>query len=325
MKEAIQVKNIVKVYNTPVRDVWWRQLIHRKKEKKEALKGVTFDVKKGEFIGLVGPNGAGKTTLLKILAGILFPDSGTVSVVGHHPFKKEASYLKRISFIMGQRYQLMWELPALDSYVLHRLIYDIPQKVYSATLNELTDLLDAHSIVKKPVKTLSLGERMKVELIGSLLHRPEILFMDEPTLGLDVIAQNNVVDFLKKYQKQYRPAIIFTSHYMRDVERLADRILLISSGTIVYDGPLPVLLSRFTSKRIVSVTLSQPLNENDVAYVTKKLHGTYTFPLLQIPAEHGLQSVLPWVLDVCSYDDIDIGREPIEITIERLFRSYKSL
>lgn len=324
MKYTISVNELSKTYTSPVRDIWWRQLLRPQKTVREALKKISFTVKKGEFIGLVGPNGAGKTTLLKILTGILYPDTGSLSVLGYIPFKKEEGYLKRISFVMGQRYQLMWELPALDSYELHRLMYEIPQPQFTETLKELCEMLDANDLVKKPVKMLSLGQRMRVELIGSLLHRPEVLFMDEPTLGLDVVAQNNIIRFLNDYRRRYEPSILFTSHYMRDVERLADRVLLISAGSIVYDGPLPALVAKVSKKRMITVTLNTPLSARDEQYARGTLHATYSYPLLTLPAHH-VQEVLPWVLRTCHYDDIDIGHEPIEVTIERLFRSLKPL
>ena len=323
----ITVDKLKKTYETPIRTGnWWNDTFHRVYKKHEALRGISFTAEKGELIGLLGPNGAGKTTLMKLLSGILYPTEGSMTVLGQVPFEKKPAFLKRLGFVMGQRYQLMWDLPALDSYEVLAAIYELPKEVYKKNMNELVELLDAQELIIKPVKSLSLGQRMRVELIGSLLHKPEVLFLDEPTIGLDVAAQNIVLTFLKTYQKEYQPTILFTSHYMRDVERLADRVLLINQGSLLFDGTLDVLLKKATATKTIVVTLDERIQPVVIAAIKKQWNVSYDHPVLSITVERSkLQEALSWVLTHCRYGDIDIRGEAIEETIERLFQRKRSL
>src|SRR3989344_789685 len=213
----IEVSHLHKVYRTPQKEEGamglLRNIFARRYKEINAVKDISFTIEQGELVGFVGPNGAGKTTTMKMLAGILHPTSGNINVLGFTPFEKNHAYLRQISFIMGQKNQMLWELPAVDTFKLNKTIYDISDTDYKKTLSTLVEMLDAKSIINQPVKTLSLGQRMKVELISTLIHTPKVLFLDEPTIGLDVVAQKNIRDFIQQYQSFYKATILLTTHY----------------------------------------------------------------------------------------------------------------
>ena len=213
-----------------------RNLFFRKKLTKNAVNGISFDIEEGEFVGFLGPNGAGKTTTLKMLSGIMFPTDGTATVLGYVPWKREEAFKKQFSIVMGQKNQLWWDLPAIESLYLNKCIYEIDDVDYRKTLDKLSEYLDVREILNIQVRRLSLGERMKLELIASLLHHPNVIFLDEPTIGLDLVAQKTIRNFLKYYNEQEKATIILTSHYMKDIEELCKRTIVINRGTIVYDG-----------------------------------------------------------------------------------------
>lgn len=224
-----------------------------------ALQNVSFHISPGEIVGLLGPNGAGKTTLLKILSGLIHPTSGTVNVIGTTPYKKERGFLKEIGMVMGQKSQLLWDIPALDTLHIIRELYGIPKQVFNTRLTEFIELLSIAKLLTTPVRTISLGERMKFELVASLIHNPKLLFLDEPTIGLDIISQRAIRDFLLQINKLYQTTIIITSHYMRDIEVLAKRILIIKAGTILHDAPIEGFLKKFEHLQKVYF---MPINEN---------------------------------------------------------------
>ena len=213
-----------------------RNLFFRKTLTKNAVNGISFDIEEGEFVGFLGPNGAGKTTTLKMLSGIMFPTDGTATVLGYVPWKREEAFKKQFSIVMGQKNQLWWDLPAIESLYLNKCIYEIDDVDYRKTLDKLSEYLDVREILNIQVRRLSLGERMKLELIASLLHHPNVIFLDEPTIGLDLVAQKTIRNFLKYYNEQEKATIILTSHYMKDIEELCKRTIVINRGTIVYDG-----------------------------------------------------------------------------------------
>jgi ABC-2 type transport system ATP-binding protein len=225
-------------------------------EKKEAVKEVSFVIDEGELVGFIGPNGAGKTTTLKMLSGLLYPTSGTVSVIGHDPWKREYEFLKQISLVMGQKNQLWWDLPAIESFNLAKDIYDIPIATYKRTLNILVEMLDIGDVLNVQVRKLSLGQRMKAELVAALIHSPKILFLDEPTIGLDVVMQQSMRSFLKEYNKNSDGSIILTSHYMDDVKELCKRVIIIDNGQILYDGLLADVIAKFSKHKIIEVITS---------------------------------------------------------------------
>ena len=234
-----------------------RGLFHREYREVQAVQGIDLTVDEGEFVAFLGPNGAGKTTTLKLLSGVINPTQGTARVLGHVPWKRENEYRRRFALVMGQKNQLWWDLPAQESFRLHQQIYRIDPATFEKTRDELTDLLEIRELLKQPVRELSLGERMKMELTAALLHSPEVLFLDEPTIGLDVIAQHNIQQFLKHYQAERRITILLTSHYMKDVAALCKRVVIIAKGQIEYDGSLSGIVDSFSGHKIVTLLFAE--------------------------------------------------------------------
>jgi ABC-2 type transport system ATP-binding protein len=249
MTPAISIRGLSKTYKVHEREAGLgaalRSLVSRRTRDVKAVDNISFTVEPGEVVGFLGPNGAGKTTTLKMLSGLLYPTSGEADVLGHVPSRRERGFLCRITLVMGQRNQLAWDIPAQDSYLLNRAIYRIPNTVYEQTLNELVALLDLGELIRKPVRNLSLGERMKCEIAGALLHQPQVLFLDEPTIGLDVTMQRRIRSFIAEYNKRFGATVLLTSHYMADVEALCRRVVVIHHGKILFDGELAGLVERF--------------------------------------------------------------------------------
>ncbi len=227
-----------------------------------AVKDITFSIEAGEMVGFLGPNGAGKTTTLKMLTGLIYPSTGTVKVVGEEPFQRQPSFLQQITLVMGQKQQLIWDLPILDSLRINGAVYGLSDHQYEQRVGELTEMLSLQGKLQQAVRKLSLGERMKAELMAALLHRPQILFLDEPTLGLDVNAQVAVRNFLREYNERYQATILLTSHYMADITALCKRVLLIHQGTLIYDGSLEGLVTQFSPYREVQVELLNSLSDD---------------------------------------------------------------
>jgi ABC-2 type transport system ATP-binding protein len=258
---AIRVRQLRKTFRVVERDAGLaasiRGLVRRTHRDVDAVAGVSFDVAPGEVVGFLGANGAGKTTTLKMLSGLLFPTSGEVSVLGHVPSRREREFLRRITLVMGNRNQLQWDIPALDSFEMNRAVYRIPDGDFRRTRDELVELLEIGDLVRKPVRNLSLGERMKAEIAASLLHRPQVLFLDEPTIGLDVTAQKRIRAFLAEYNRSTGASILLTSHYMADVQALCQRVVVIDSGAVLYDGGLRALTTRFSAHQTITVQLPE--------------------------------------------------------------------
>ena len=251
MEAAVRVDGLLKVFDVPERDeglkAATKSLVRRKTREVRAVDGISFEVAPGEIVGFLGPNGAGKTTTLKMLSGLLYPSGGVAAVLGHVPSKRERAFLSRIALVMGNRNQLQWDLPALDSYELNRAIYRIPRDDFLPVRDELIELLEIGDLVRKPVRQLSLGERMKAEIVGSLLHRPQVLFLDEPTIGLDVTMQKRIREFVARYRQRHEATVMLTSHYMADVEALCERVVVIHHGRILFDGDLSELSDTFAA------------------------------------------------------------------------------
>jgi ABC-2 type transport system ATP-binding protein len=259
MSTAIRVRDLSKVYVVPVREAGvraaLRSLVVRKTRDVAAVSEIDFEVAPGEVVGFLGPNGAGKTTTLKMLSGLLHPTGGEIDVLGHVPQKRERDFLRQITLVMGQRNQLLWDIPVIDSLERNRAIYRIDTGTFKNTLDELIDLLDIESLLDKPVRNLSLGERMKCEVGAALLHQPQMLFLDEPTIGLDVTMQRRIRSFLEAYNRKTGATILLTSHYMADVEALCRRVVVIHHGRILFDGQLTDLVQRFSAHKTISVDL----------------------------------------------------------------------
>lgn len=256
---AVRVADLHKAFFVPEREAGLRaavkSLVRRKTREVRAVDMISFEVEPGEIVGFLGPNGAGKTTTLKMLSGLLYPTSGEASVLGHVPSKRERDFLSRITLVMGNRNQLQWDLPALDSFELNRAIYRIARPEFLQLRDDLIELLDVGDLVRKPVRQLSLGERMKVEIVGSLLHRPQVLFLDEPTIGLDVTMQKRIRSFVAEYNQRYEATVLLTSHYMADVQALCKRVIVIHHGQILFDGQLARLGDQFAAWKTLTVEL----------------------------------------------------------------------
>src|SRR5438876_1283178 len=234
-----------------------RNLFRRRYKEVHAVAGVDFAIEPGEFVGFLGPNGAGKTTTLKMLSGLIFPTSGSARVLGYVPWERADAFRRRFSLVMGQKNQLWWDLPAADSFQLHREIYSLPTDQFNRTLDELTGLFGVEELTRQPVRELSLGERMKMELIAALLHQPRLLLLDEPTIGLDVVAQVAIQKCLREYNTARGVTMLLTSHYMRDVEALCSRVLVITHGHVVYDGPLTGITEQFGRHKLVKLQFAE--------------------------------------------------------------------
>ncbi len=257
----IEVTNLRKTFyvhkKAPGLRASFRSLFHREKTAKHAVKGATFRVEEGEILGLIGANGAGKTTLVKMLSGIIHPTSGDARVLGHVPWERSNELRRQVALIMGQKAQLWWDLPAADCFLLLRDIYQLPEQEYRTSLDKLSSMLGVKDVLNVQIRRLSLGERMKMELIAALLHSPRVLYLDEPTIGLDLTAQKAVRDFILEYRSQRAPAMILTSHYMEDIERLCKRIIIIREGEIVYDGGLRTVVEQYATEKTVTAHLKK--------------------------------------------------------------------
>jgi ABC-2 type transport system ATP-binding protein len=316
---AITVRDLRKIYVVSQQEAeasGISGILSRKKVEVPAVDGISFDVAPGEIVGFLGPNGAGKTTTLKMLSGLLYPTSGTISVLGRIPSRREQSYLRQITLIMGQRNQLVWDIPAIRSFELNRAIYQIPQADFDSLVKELTDLLDLGPLLNKPVRNLSLGERMKCEFAAALLHRPKVVFLDEPTIGLDVTMQHRLRDFIAEYNRRYAATVLLTSHYMADVEALCKRVLVIHHGKLLFDGDLNDLVQKFTSyKTIVIQTAGCGADLSAYGEVTTCEDGRYT---LRIPKAQ-TAAVTARLLAELQVIDLLVEDPPIEEVIERVF------
>ena len=316
----IKIHNLSKTFKSPVstRSIL-NDLFHRQYKEKTAVDSISFEIGENELVGFIGPNGAGKTTTMKMLAGILYPTEGSISVLNFTPFEKKPEYLQKIGFIMGQRNQLIWELPPMDTFALNKIIYKMGETEYKKSLRELVTLLDAEDFVNQPVKTLSLGQRMRAELIAALLHRPKILFLDEPTIGLDIFAQSTITEFIKDYQHKYKATIMLTSHYMQDVQRLAKRVIMIDKGKIVYNGNLTSLTKEFADKKVITITVSKKIE--NLRTLLKGYATQYTHPQLKVEVPQKKIAEVMSILEGLDYIDITIENEPLEETVKRVFES----
>lgn len=266
---AVQAENLQKVYPVAIKEPGLqgtlRHFLRRTYTIIEAVKGVSFHIEPGEVVGFLGPNGAGKTTTLKMLTGLIHPSGGKVEVAGHIPYRRQEAFLHKITLVMGQKQQLIWDLPAVDSLKINAAVYNIPEAESRRRIGELTEMLSLQGKLNQPVRKLSLGERMKAELMAALLHEPQVLFLDEPTLGLDVNAQVAVREFLREYNRRTGATILLTSHYMADITELCDRVIVIHQGQLIYDGNLDSLIERFAPYREVVVELAHPLSPDKIA------------------------------------------------------------
>ena len=322
---AILVDNLARTYAVPEREAGLlaaaKSLVRRRQRFVKAVDSISFTIEPGEVVGFLGPNGAGKTTTLKMLCGLLYPTSGQARVLGYVPWQREAAYLRQMTLVMGNRFQLSWDLPATDSFELFRAIYGVSRAEFQLTLDEFLDLLELGDLVQKPVRNLSLGERMKMEIVGALLHRPRVLFLDEPTIGLDVTMQKRIRHFIAQYNRRSGATVLLTSHYMADVEALCRRVIVIHRGHLLFDGELKQLTRQFAAYQTVSVRLESPaadlspygevLGREDGGREAGKV-------MLRIP-KADTSRVTARLLQDHTVTELTIEDPPIEDIIERVF------
>ena len=295
-----------------------RSLVHRTYETVKAVEDVSFDIAPGERVGLLGSNGAGKTTTLKMLSGLLHPTSGSVQVAGHDPKNRDRAFLERISLVLGQRQRLLWDLPPSETFELHRLVYGVSREDCTATLAELDRLLDLRDLPRRPTRELSLGERMKCELAAALIHRPKVLFLDEPTIGLDVAMQVAVRAFVQRYNEEHGATLILTSHYMDDVLALCPRVIVMDRGSVMYDGALDALARRMRPEKQVVLQLERPVEPRDLASLgTLVSHGDREVVLRVDPDK--LKGVLADALARLPIRDLTVRDPPLEEIMADLF------
>ena len=308
------------MFKVPVRETGLRNsfksLFHREHRMVEAVQGVDFALEPGEIVGFLGPNGAGKTTTLKMLSGLLYPDGGEARVLGFRPERREAEFLRRVALIMGNRNSLQWDLPVADSLELRRAIYEVDRPDFETRKDAYVDLLDVGELITKPVRNLSLGERMKVEILASLLPHPQVLFLDEPTIGLDITMQKRIREFVAKYAAETGASVLLTSHYMADVTALAERVIVIHHGNILFDGDLAGLSDRFTAHKTVAVAVSGELGSLEA--MGRVLEQDTFKAVLEVPREE-VAAVAARLLAENSVIDLSIEDPPIEDVIEKAF------
>lgn len=295
-----------------------KSLFKRKYETKKAVDDITFQINEGELIGFIGPNGAGKTTTLKCLSGLLYPTTGKTSVLGFNPYDRKPEFLKQIALVMGQKNQLWWDLPAIDTFLLNKEIYEIPDDKYSAVLEELSELLDAKDILKVPVKKLSLGQRMKMELMASLIHSPRVLFLDEPTIGLDTLMQKNLREFIREYNIRFKATIILTSHYMQDVEQLCKRVIIINHGKIIFDGQLLALVEKYAPYKEIKVIFREYADPKKIEKLGKIKEFKYPQLSLNVSNKKA-NTTAAAILKNFDVEDITIEDPQIEDVIAKVY------
>ncbi len=322
LNPAIHVKDLTKVYRVYKKEPGVagavKGLFSRRYEEVRAADGVSFDIEEGEFVGFLGPNGAGKTTVLKMLSGLLNPTSGEARVLGFVPWERSNAMKRQFSLLMGQKNALWWDLPARESLELNRAIYQIPEAQFREVVETLTELLDVKDKLATTVRELSLGERMKMELISALLHRPRVLFLDEPTIGLDVVSQQKVRDFLREYNAKHRIVTMLTSHYMGDIQELCARVIIIDHGKLFFDGPLTDITERFSLEKVLTLEFSDSRLDRNVADCGEVLEQTPGTLKLKVPRAE-VAAVCRRILENHPVSDIEVQEVPIEEVIRRLF------
>jgi len=323
----ITVHNLSKTYRVPVRDAGlfasMKSFFVRSYRQVDAVRDIHFSIDEGEIVGFLGPNGAGKTTTLKMLAGLLYPTHGEIRVAGFTPWERKQEYLRRISMVLGNKSQMLWDIPPRDSFRVLGEIYHVPPKELAQTLDELFDLLDMYAVLTKPVRTLSLGERMKCELIAALLYRPSVLFLDEPTLGLDISMQRRVRQFIAEYNRRSGATIILTSHYMADVEALCPRIIMINAGSLLYDGNLQALAHKLAPHKLLRILLEDTYMEQHLfpvfpAQTTVIEHEAAAWTLSVHQSD--VPSVASYLLNTLPILDLSIEDPPIETVIDTIYQ-----
>ncbi len=322
MKPIIIVEHLVKAYKIFKKEEGMlgavKGLFNRKYEIKLAVNDISFTIQEGELVGFLGANGAGKTTTLKILSGLLYPTSGKVEVLEYKPYERKNEFRKQFAIVLGQKNQLLWDLPAQDSFLLLKEIYEVPDAQYREQLSHLTELLKVKDKLHVQLRRLSLGERMKMEFIGALLHKPKVLFLDEPTIGLDVVAQLSIREFIKHYNRENKTTIILTSHYMQDIEALCERVMIIDSGKLFFDGALTEIVDKFSSEKFLTLDFHTPIEHDALSAFGKIEHFNGLSVKLRVPRQH-ISKTSAEILSRFNVQDLTIEEVPIEDIIRTLF------
>lgn len=318
----ISVQNLTKNYKVYKKEPGFfgavKSLYSRNYEAISAVSDVSFEITEGELVGFIGPNGAGKTTTLKCLSGLLYPSGGKVEVLGFNPWKREDAFLKQISLVMGQKNQLWWDLPPIESFLLNKEIYGIPDKKFKDTLSELSNLLDVENILRVQVRKLSLGQRMKCELIAAILHSPQVLFLDEPTIGLDVVMQKNLRDFIREFNRRYRSTVILTSHYMEDVKQLCKRVIIIDHGRLLFDGKLSDIIKKYAKEKFIKVLFEKDVKREDIEQFGR-IHAYKLGECTIAVNRKDTPYVVEEILKKFEVEDINIEEPDIEDVIRDVF------
>lgn len=318
----ISVKNLKKYYRVHEKEPGLagslKSLVARKYHDVKAVDGISFEIDEGELVGFIGPNGAGKTTTLKCLSGLLYPTDGKVKVLGFTPWDRKPEFQKQFALVMGQKNQLWWDLPPMETFILNKEIYEVPERHFKETLDKLVELLDVKDILKIQVRKLSLGQRMKCELIAALLHNPKVLFLDEPTIGLDVVMQKVMRDFIKQYNHRFKSTILLTSHYMGDVKELCERVIIIDKGKILFDGKLQEVIDRFARNKILTVIFSKDIDQRKLAEFGNVRE--YKFPKARVTVRRDeAAKKASELLEEFPVADLVIEEPPIEAIIREVF------
>jgi ABC-2 type transport system ATP-binding protein len=321
---SIIVENLGKNYYIPIKKPGIKgtlsHFFNRTHRKVEAVKDISFTIEPGEIVGFLGANGAGKTTTLKMLTGLIYPSEGKVEIAGYIPFRRQPQFLQKISLVMGQKQQLLWDLPILDSLRINGAVYKIPDKIFKQRLQELSQMLSIEEKLTQPVRKLSLGERMKAELLAALLHYPQILFLDEPTLGLDVNAQAAIRKFLRDYNQRYQATILLISHYMADITALCKRVLLIHQGQLIYDGDLEKICTRFSPYRQVNVELAHSISTDQLASYGN-VESVDRQVVRFLVEQENLITMITHILDQLEVIDLNVTDPSIEEIIGHFFKT----
>jgi len=325
---AVDVRNLKKTYRVYRKRegvlASIRGLFRREFHPVHAVAGVSFQIEQGEMVAFLGPNGAGKTTTLKLLSGLIYPTGGDATVLGFVPWKREIAYRRRFALVMGQKNQLWWDLPAQESFSLHKEIYRIDPADFDRRLDELTSLLEVKKLVGQPVRELSLGERMRMELIAALLHRPDLLLLDEPTIGLDVVSQRKVQDFLKYYQAEQKLTVLLTSHYMKDVQALCRRAIIINEGEIKHDGPLAQIVDKFSTYKVIELLFAGEARPDGLERFGEVFEDNFPRAKIKVPRNQ-VPEILSALLSRYSLEDVGVHDRPLEEAIAEMFTATKSV
>lgn len=297
-----------------------KSLWQRKYETVKAVDDISFEIQQGEIVGFIGQNGAGKTTTLKVLSGLLYPSGGEVSVLGYNPWDRQPEFQKQFSLVMGQKNQLWWDLPAIDTFLLNQAIYEIPEKQFQKTLTTLIELLDVENILKIQVRKLSLGQRMKCELIAALLHNPKVLFLDEPTIGLDVVMQKTLRDFIKEYNREFNATIILTSHYMDDVKELCKRAIIIDHGHKIFDGLLKDIIDKYARFKILTLKFDKDVTQKKLEAYGQIKEFELPRAVILVPRTQAAKTAAKLLHDL-PVEDVNIEEPPIEAIIREVFQT----